>query len=350
MKDPFNPPDPVTCPNCHTKHDWVWFDQLSRWAYPSIRALDPPVGGEEHNPVGCNLCKDDLRKEAEANWINKQLARVDVPVRYRHWSFADSVWQQETDHPDHFRDRCMEEGKMGFYMEDHGDLQKIFKWIEYIKDPSAYKKRKGISLWLHGEPGTGKSSLACCIIREITSVGSTKEVSWDEYCQYYARKYKQHVDEVRRQLAGLKDWDGPGGKFFKGSGGVQCKWIDEEELLEAQRKSWKGEPGPLYKAVKFQGVVVLDDFHRAASGKDGKASSFNAEVLEKFICARYNKRLPTIITSNLNPMCRRRDDGKIDKAYPGLAGSGYGQRVQRRVDEIYESVWINANGKRWEGV
>ena len=94
----------------------------------------------------------------------------------------------------------------------------------------------------------------------------------------------------------------------------------------------------------------MDDFHRAASGKDGRASSFNAEVLEKFICARYNKRLPTIITSNLNPQCRTKENGKIDKAYPGLAGSGYGQRVQRRVDEIYETVWINANGQRWEGV
>ena len=344
------PPPNISCPNCGKEWGWEWFSietstrTIARWAYPPIRPLDPPIGGES-NPTGCPKCEDELRAKGIKAHLDKRLAIADIPKRHRDASFERMEWQHETEHPEDFHRRIMEEKRMGFFLEDADDMRKVFAWMKYIKNPTEYKRRPGLSLWIHGEPGTGKSTIMAAIIRRLLSAdGGTGEATVEEYAEFLAKKWDEPIEEVRRAL---QPWPetGAGSKIMRGGTQIGVKWMDEEMLVEAQRLSWKGQPSELYRAAKVP-LLFLDDFHRMAPEKG--ANSFHAECMSKVICARYRNRLPTVISSNLNPECRVDDAGRIDRTYPGLAGSGYGKRVQRRVDEIFETVWVNANGKRWE--
>lgn len=75
------------------------------------------------------------------------------------------------------------------------------------------------------------------------------------------------------------------------------------------------------RLAKDQGVLILDDFGaRSVGARDSKgANPFEADTISEVICHRDDKRLPTIITSNLSPkqFAGRLDDKAVSRIRGG---------------------------------
>ena len=155
-----------------------------------------------------------------------------------------------------------------------GTLEGVQKWLGMVRSGNVVKARGertcGLGLLLIGEPGHGKTTLACTVLQEL-------------------------LRTTPREVLG-----------YAGTGLTRPGFFtDYPKLLRVQQKSWDEESddpdkwlidsvygeAPSHMNVK---VLILDDL-----GKEYRTASGWAEnTFDAILRARFNAGLPTIITTN----------------------------------------------------
>ena len=173
---------------------------------------------------------------AESAWIRRKIRSANIPVRYIGWSLAD----------------------LSPYSNDvEAD---IGRWLQDLREGRVLRAEGqtlcGRGLRLTGPPGAGKTALAVTVLQEA----------------------------IRLAPAGI--WEGlerPG--YF----------VTYPEYLMSLQKSYDGEEASLENTVMGTGLLVLDDL-----GKEHKTSSgWSENTFDALLRIRYDKGLPTILTTNV---------------------------------------------------
>jgi DNA replication protein DnaC len=138
---------------------------------------------------------------------------------------------------------------------------------EFVANFAAFK-RYGLVLTFSGPPGTGKSLLLCCVLKDLIKQGHS------------------------------------------------CYFVQGTTLVNLWGASWSDPvvQKRLETQLKRVDVLGLDDLR---SGGSDKHTTFVAAAIEDVIRHRYNQSLPTLITTNLE-LDQQKDDQPL--AYSLLAG------------------------------
>lgn len=332
-------PNPVVCPWCGEINEFQEYVRESGrviWAHPSVKQLEPPVGSDEDNPTACPSCEDQARRQAHKDLVIRRLRHGGVPERCLGFSIDSLQWHDGYEHDHDFRERVWASPHWyGVTCSDAEAVRTCVDWTRYMKGDSDERgmtgpKKAGAGLFIHGAVGTGKSLLASILCSELVKGGTIREVGQEEYATHLATKWKVSYESALLEVRASTTEGKPAAYTAHRTYGV--RWYSESELLRREKLSWKGDQTPIYKAMKYKGVVVLDDLDSEAGTSKG-AREFAATAIERMICLRYERRLPTIITSNTHP------DHLVER--------GYGKRVLSRVQEVYESVPLTGNGHTW---
>lgn len=330
-------PPPVQCPSCGEMNPYERITLSTGrvvLAHPPVKLLEPPVGGEEDNMVACPSCQDKTREVAIDRMLRRRMKRANVPERIHMFSFKSLRQQRPDEGDEQFRSRIWSMNyAYGVMRYDLQQVRTCLAWVRYMKgqlDALEDKPNKGMGLYIHGPVGTGKSTLAAVLASELVKGGQHRPLSAEDYARGLADKWGDSYHNTRELV---RHYETPGRPVAWTADKVYgVKWFNESELLRRERLSWKGDQTPLYKAMTFRGVVVLDDLD--SEGSDGTSvKPFAATAIERMICLRYDRRLPTIIVSNTHP------DQLVDR--------GYGDRVYSRISETLEPVFISAGGPDW---
>jgi len=334
-------PEPMVCPWCGIEHDFEPY-RLSNgrmiWAYPPVKKLEPPVGSDEDNPVACPSCKDHARAEAERKLIFKRLRIAGVSDRCVEKALSPFVYQKKDEHDSHFEERIRNTpGSYGVAKSDAESINQCLEWVRYmrgIKDAHGWKgpTKPGFGLFIHGPVGVGKTLLIAMLCAELVRGGGWREVGAEELADARSKEWGKSYENALQEIH-LSAIDGrPAAYSRERVFGV--RHYSESELLRREKLSWQGDKMPIYNAMKYQGVVVLDDFHSEGANTKG-AKEFAATAFERIVMMRYERRLPMIISSNANPA--------------KLVSLGYGKRVASRINEVYQSIPLRNNGNSWRG-
>ena len=165
-------------------------------------------------------------------------------------------------------------------------VQQMAKWLTASPKPG---------LLLYGGIGNGKTTLARAVCRTISEVlTSASDLLANEVWNSTAEELR-HAEQLRRSLR-------------------------EPVLVSAFDIVGTIGTDSFYK-VKLTPFLILDDMGCEAA----TAKNYGTEVtpVAEIICERYDRMLPTIITSNLD------DDGILRR---------YGSRVADRMGELFDRI------------
>lgn len=165
-------------------------------------------------------------------------------------------------------------------------VRQAAKWL--TRSPKA-------GLLLYGGVGSGKTTLARCVGRTLTGMLAAAD-------RILSREAWQSSAEELRHAERL------------------CRMLPRPEMVSAFEAV--GMVGTeRFEAVKRTGFLILDDMGCEAA----TAKNYGTEVapVAEILCARYDRMLPTIVTSNLD------DDGILHR---------YGIRVADRMAELFDRI------------
>jgi DNA replication protein DnaC len=149
------------------------------------------------------------------------------------------------------------------------------------------------SIWIEGEVGSGKTTLACAIANEFLLEPVTFRevlVKGGEVVAESDGPYFKKPMKPRSSADGIV--------WVRKSGGRAVRFFSESDLYRAQRQfarfGQRGEKSPLDRAIDAP-VLILDDLGTLT----GNAKR-DTDMIDHLISQRYNKQLPTVFTTNLN--------------------------------------------------
>jgi DNA replication protein DnaC len=155
-------------------------------------------------------------------------------------------------------------------LEQTAEVRMVRRWadsFEMVIDPAkATRDTLGAGLFLTGPRGLGKTTLAAMALKSIIE---------QRYIGWYVTA--PTLEEMLMERIALST------VISKGGGS------------ESQFESWEAINTRLHKARLTYECVVLDDI-----GRERSASSYVRDFIEGLVRARYDRGLPTIVTSNMS--------------------------------------------------
>lgn len=306
---PDAPPGPPTMRECGCGESWpdVWWTPRpgyrphkgvsARWCRPK---LDP-----------CPSCEPDPA-EAKAREEARQLAirqeRAGLASSERRWSFERFARPRDGEPPEDFRKRVKASPGLLGITPDNLQAARVLREWDWQRDGWIY---------IHGEPGTGKTVLAAALATRLVQGGGERwearyrqdgewsawEAAGEEYSEAWAAGVVYRDEDYHGQIRMRRrpHLDG-------------VLYITEEELWRRVTLGWTRDKDPLAQAHDAR-VLILDDLGMV---RVRKALEEHA-IVEKLVHTRYRDHRPTVFTSNV-PWDR--------------VGATYGDRVASRLREM----------------
>tara|TARA_R100000734_G_C3316786_1_gene109468 strand:- start:2168 stop:2881 length:714 start_codon:yes stop_codon:yes gene_type:complete len=148
------------------------------------------------------------------------------------------------------------------------------------------------SIWIEGEVGSGKTTLACALANEFIMEAVEFREVLIKGGEVVAVSDGPYFVPLRPRVSD------EGTIFVKKSGGRTVRFFSESDLYRAQRQfarfGQRGEKSPLDRAIDAP-VLILDDLGTLTGN-----TKRDTDMIDHLISQRYNKQLPTIFTTNLN--------------------------------------------------
>lgn len=155
-------------------------------------------------------------------------------------------------------------------LEQTAEVKAVRRWVDgfdRVIDPSkATRETLGAGLFLTGPRGLGKTTLATMALKSVLE---------QRYTGWYITA--PTLEEMLLERIALNT-------LINKSGGS-----------DDQFEAWEAINARLHKARMTYECVVLDDI-----GRERTASSFLRDFIEGLVRARYDRGLPTIVTSNMS--------------------------------------------------
>lgn len=241
----------------------------------------------------CDECKARAaRAEAVKEYRDAQL-KARIPPRYRALRLDDpnkgsTLWlPEDVDMAEAYEAMQEDPHRLIVCSQNVHVARMMRKWKRTVIDGATYY---GKSFVLHGPVGTGKTALLASF--------------------------------VSRQI-----WDR-----------VPCLWLTEANLLESQQRPRLGQANPAEKWLEEAcrvPVLAIDELGadvKPESTRRWERESAAVQLVERVVCARYEKNLPIFATTNL------------EKSQ--IAGV-YGQRTYSRLMEMTQDAFIEVLGYSW---
>jgi DNA replication protein DnaC len=189
----------------------------------------------------------------------------------------------------------------------------------------------GRGLLITGPVGVGKSAAAAVLAtRELGEVvpARVRLVHDDELRAQYGERWEMARDAQRGR------WVRPG------TSGGDVLWTDESDLLERQQQASTLDRDPK-RQVAEASLLVYDDLG-AECGNQGKRADYARDLVARLVRYRYDRRLPLIVTSNLD----------LDQLGTSPAehrpGAGLDARTVDRLREMLVQR-VRLGGESWRG-
>lgn len=311
-------------PTITTEPDPVFCVEGCGKEIPPVRRVSRATG-REHWVCGNNPCTSCQRVAAineQALRRSRALDRTKLPAKLKGWSF-DRMEAQPLD----------EAGSP----EPAGDFMRRMKAnlsrrlgvlrinLEVVAQAKKWTEHRDHSVFLFGEVGTGKSTIAAAMVEALATPADQgwRERTEDELRRIHGDKWERVTPSRRRVRVLGKPLD--------------VLYIDEGELLARVTNSWSGDRDPL-KRVASVFLLVLDDLGTELAAATPKRREIVVQAIERLVSYRYDNGLPMVITSNL-PW---EDVG--DMGGPMV----YGRRVASRLGEMvgFDGAWA-MRGPDW---
>jgi len=297
------PGTPERCAGCGEYFQWDWWER---------RSTDGPnIHSRWFRPV--IPCKDcaarDEQASAAASFAKRQSA-AGVPKKYRAHTWKRTLRIGRNEKPAEFRRRVLlcELPTIGIWDGNDTAAYTASRW----------RARFGESLWFEGNPGGGKTLFAAATASRSLVVGQRRRVPLvgEDHQRF------EQLDTANRNFR------------YVGGTGRNVLMVNEDALHARARLSWDGNRAPL-KKISRASVLILDELGSCGRDKDNSVKAVArgvADTIEKLIAFRYERKLPTLITSN-EPMVH--------------CEALYGKRVMSRLAEMIPGGGMTIGGADW---
>lgn len=272
-------PASVPCVVCGAAARWTWWEPPTgsrfsgRWCAPK-RA--------------CEACEAASQRKVESARLQDALKACGVPERYREYRFGRWAKQDSGESWASFKARVLARPyTIGLTPQNHAIARVVRDW----------RPEHGVSLYIEGAVGTGKTLFGCCLARELLSVPhrmcqtTPEELRWQATEGLAAGRRRAH------QLLAHYETHGDRVLPWGATGGYQVLWASEADLhnqLLAYYQIRNADPtarDPVVAASKVQ-VLIIDDVGTVDSDKWHRR-------MEHLIDTRYRSGRPVVLTSNL---------------------------------------------------
>ena len=323
-------PENQNCPACDSVVRPVYMEARrtdagrlirGRWLRPAIRALD-----NDPEVLACPSCRGYEEAQAEERAIVRRLARMGVPKRCQKWRFSDMEWQQSDETEDDFRGRVSSyDNVYGVTLRNAEAVKAILRWVEYLKENG---RGEALGIWIHGPVGSGKTTIASMIARELMSKRSRELVpmSDEKYREVYGTD-PTPADRACRTFQGVQ-----------AGRNIPVLFCSEGEALRRHKLAWKNDEAPLARMADHRGLLIYDEICAETVTPNGKAPEWKLDATERLLCHRWDRALPVCFTSNVPA---RVVFGQSEKTRPP-----FGLRVADRLRGSCVSVALTGS-KSW---
>lgn len=284
-----DPPPPMKCERCKTHWPWEWLDWPVLPGREGSIFSGPRWAAPKTNPCGaCGTDPNFERKRA----LDRRVEAAGFP--YIPYVLHEALLIRQLMEDDGafmarvkaHNDRAMGSTdddirlKLGVLRTNQEAIDQLLKWN---------RKR---SVMLYGPPGTGKTMLLCALGRLLLNADT----------QF--RRYILDGDELGPEVDLTSIQTERTVLRRQSHRSVAYKRLDA--LVEEQKDRFKpGGSSPVRRMGKYEGVLFFDEL-----GISSRSSNYEEDVVNHVLGERFDRGLPTVISSNLNPEDFRRRYGE----------------------------------------
>ena len=283
-RDPNADPDPIPCPTCGRPFAWEWNPDVLRGRVPPHWVPPCTYPDADGRPRACSTCQLNAEMQAHDAEHTRRMTEAGVNRRHLDYTFARMATPKRGEDWQDFAARIKDTKPpvYGVFGNDEHAIQRVRLW------------RPGDDGFiLEGPIGAGKSLLISMLIRDLVrpKPGYWAERSLNRLIEmgHPPKRAKILVETGRHKV-----WVNPdAGRRFP-------LFARESDIVQDTMQGWSGDKDPLLRYATAD-VLIIDDLGVSLASKQAseKQRAQAQLAIARLVDLRYNRQLPTLVTTNL---------------------------------------------------